>query len=206
MNPSIVQLDDFKCDDIPTMPIWRFTVEQYHEMIRAGILPSGAPVELLEGWLVRKMIKNPPHRVATRKARLTLERVLRERWSVDTQEPITTLDSEPEPDVSVIKGDTTRLIDRHPRPDEIELVVEVADTSLGQDRGPKKRIYAAARIPTYWIINLMDRCVEVYRSPTGPLQRSDYELQDIFGTGDTIPLALEGQEVARIAVVDLLPE
>jgi Uma2 family endonuclease len=204
MNVTVSQQKDFH-GDVPTVPIWRFTLDEYHEMVRAGILHSGAPIEFLEGWLVTKMIKNPAHRVATRKTRLVLEHVVGERWSVDTQEAITTHDSEPEPDISVVRGDTTKLADRHPRPDEIGLLVEVADSTLSQDRGPKKRVYAAARIPVYWIVNLIDRCVEVYTMPTGPGPQPDYEVHRIFGPGELIPLVLDAEDVARLAVDDLLP-
>ncbi len=191
--------------DIPTVPIWRLTVAEYHKMIRAGILDSGAPIELLEGWLVKKMVKNPSHRVATRKTRLALERIVGPSWSVDTQEAITTHDSEPEPDVSVVRGDTTRLLDRHPTPGEVGLLVEAADSSLDRDRGTKKRAYAAARIPVYWIINLNDRCIEVFSMPTGPTNQPDYEVQQVFRPGESIPLTLDGKDVGPIAVDDLLP-
>ncbi len=192
-------------DDVPSDSVWRFTVEDYHEMIRIGILPSGAPIELLEGWLIRKMIKNPAHRVATRKTRIVLENFVPEGWSVDTQEAITTDDSEPEPDVSVVRGDTAQLLDRHPNPSEIGMLVEVADSSLDRDRGAKKRIYAAARIPAYWIINLIDKCVEEYTLPSGPSEQPDYANRQIFQPGDTILVRLDGKDIEQIAVSDLLP-
>jgi len=73
---------------VPTDPIWRLSVEQYHAMIQAGILTEDDPVELLEGWLVTKMPKNPAHRVATRLIRQALEARISADWYVDTQEPI----------------------------------------------------------------------------------------------------------------------
>src|SRR6476469_4194244 len=83
---------------VPTEPIFRLTVAQYHEMIRRGILAADDPIELLEGWLITKMSKNPPHRIATKKLLRALERLIPSGWYVDSQEPITTIDSEPEPD------------------------------------------------------------------------------------------------------------
>jgi len=68
----------------PTEPVWRLSVDQYHEMIRAGILMSGDPVELLEGWLIEKMTKNPPHTLATRFIREALERVAPVGWFVNS--------------------------------------------------------------------------------------------------------------------------
>ena len=70
---------------VPPKPVLPLTVAQYHAMIRAGALEGGAPIELLEGWLVSKMIKNPSHRVAVRKCRIALERIMHAAWSVDTQ-------------------------------------------------------------------------------------------------------------------------
>ena len=174
-------------------------------MIRTGILEPDAPIELLEGWLVKKMIKNPAHRVATRKTRLALERVVGPDWSVDTQEAITTNDSEPEPDVSVVWGDTTKLIHRHPRPGEVGLLVEIADSSLDRDRGPKRRAYAAAGIPVYWIVNLIDRCVEVFSEPSGQAAPPTYDVKQVFKEGDSVPLLLRGHEVGRIDVDEMLP-
>jgi Uma2 family endonuclease len=186
---------------VPPEPVLPLTIDQYHAMIHAGILESGSPIELLEGWLVTKMTKSPRHRAATRKTRIALERVTPKQWSVDVQEAITTGSSEPEPDVSIVRGDTADLLDRHPGPDEIGLLVEVADTSLDRDRGWKKRIYASAGIPVYWIVNLVDGCVEVYTQP----ERSDYAQRHAFQPGDSIPVILDGKEIGQVAADDLLP-
>lgn len=101
---------------VPEDLIWRMGVEQYHAMIRSGILIDDDPVELLEGWLVFKSPKNPPHRAATRLICEALESIIPTGWYVDSQEPITLADSEPEPDVAMIRGDTRRYLDRHPGP------------------------------------------------------------------------------------------
>src|SRR5205807_4066795 len=84
--------------DVPTEPIYRLSVAQYHAMARHGILDEDAPVELLEGWLVQKMTKHRPHSRCTHRTRRALERILPAGWYVDTQEPVTTAESEPEPD------------------------------------------------------------------------------------------------------------
>jgi Uma2 family endonuclease len=191
--------------DVPTEPIYRLTVEQYHQMIRAGILAEDAPVELLEGWLVTKMTKNPPHSFATRQLRRALERVVPAGWFVDSQEPLTGETSEPEPDVTVIRGDPRDYLQRHPEPGETPLVGEVADTSLRRDRGFKKQVYARAGIPVYWIVNLVDRQIEVYTDPTGPADNPDYRGQGDYGPADTVPVVIEGREVGRIAAQDVLP-
>lgn len=185
--------------------IWRLRVEQYHAMIRAGILTADDPVELLEGWLVYKMPKNPPHRVATRLAQTALERILPAGWYVDTQAPITLEDSEPEPDLVIVRGEPRLYLDRHPGPAELALVVEVADASLLRDQGAKKRIYARAGIVVYWIINLPDRRCEVYTEPADVNGEPDYRQRHDYGSANTIPLFIAGQDVGSVAVADVLP-
>jgi Uma2 family endonuclease len=190
---------------VPTDVIWRFSVDQYHAMIRAGILTEDDPVELLEGWLITKIFKNPRHSVVTQLIHEAFARVLPSGWYVDTQEPITTMDSEPEPDVMIVRGETRQYLDRHPGPQEVALVVEVADSSLQRDRSLKKRLYAAAGIPVYWIINLLDSQIEVYTEPSGPAERPDYYQQHNYSATDTVPVMIEDREIGHLAVQDLLP-
>src|SRR6266852_1103590 len=104
---------------VPTEPIYRLSVAQYHAMADHGILDEDDPVELLEGWLVQKMTKHRPHSIVTRRTRRALERVTPADWYVDSQEPLTTLDSEPEPDVLVARGEMANDLERHPGPAEI---------------------------------------------------------------------------------------
>ena len=94
------------------------------EMIAAGILTDDDPVELLEGWLVPKMVKNPPHSTARHLTMKALEQVLPSGWHVRSQEPITLSDSEPGPDVSIVRGDPGQFERSHPRPQDMALVVE----------------------------------------------------------------------------------
>ena len=94
---------------VPTDPIWRLSVEQYHQMIASGILTDDDPVELLEGLLVAKMPKNPRHRLSTQLTREAIARLLPIGWYVEDQEPLTILDSEPEPDITNCSRSTPRL-------------------------------------------------------------------------------------------------
>jgi Uma2 family endonuclease len=190
---------------IPTVPIYRLSVDQYHAMAEHGILGEDDPVELLEGWLVQKMTKHPPHTLTTLLARRALERILIDGWFVSSQEPITTVESEPEPDVFVVRGEPRDFGKRQPVPEDVALVVEVADSSLRQDRDTKKRVYARARIPVYWIANLIERQFEVYTDPTGPAEQPDYRQHQAYGPADEIPVVLDGQEIGRLSVCDLLP-
>jgi Uma2 family endonuclease len=190
---------------VPSVPIFRLTVAQYHAMARAGILNEDDPVELLEGWLVQKMTKNRPHSLVTCLVREALGRLLPAGWYVDSQEPITTAESEPEPDVIVVRGQVRDYQDRHPGPQDVALVVEVADTSLRDDQGLKKAVYARAGVAVYWIANLIDRQFEVYTEPSGPAERPDYQQCRIYGSSEVIPVALDGVEVGSLTVGELLP-
>lgn len=190
---------------LPPEPPARITIEQYHTMIDAGVFADDEPVELLEGWLFHKMAKKKPHSFATRALRKKLEQLLPSEWDVDTQEPVTTADSEPESDVSVVRTVVRENKKRHPNSKDVGLVVEVADTTLARDRGIKKRIYARARIPVYWIVNLVDEQIEVFTDPTGPTKRPDYRQSEIYKPGDSVAVILEGKEMGRIDVSAILP-
>lgn len=185
--------------------IWRFTTDQYHGLIDAGVLAEGEPVELLGGWLVHKMTQRPPHPIAIDLLREALAHPLSGNWYLRTQAPIRVSDGEPEPDLAVARGHCRDYRQRHPGATDITLVIEVADTSLARDRGVKKQIYARAGIPVYWIVNLIDRQIEVYTDPTGPADEPDYRKRRDFGADERVPVVLDGVEVGTLPVADLLP-
>jgi Uma2 family endonuclease len=200
---SNTQLSPPVTNKIPTHPIWQLTVEQYHTMISTEILMDGDPVELLEGWLVMKMPKNPPHSFTTQMLREVLAAMLPLGWFVDDQEPITAEDSEPEPDLSIVRGDRRMYSDRHPSPEDLGLVIEVADSSVECDRTIKKRIYARAGIPVYWIVNLPERQIEVYSQPDNSSERSDYQQCQIFDPTTEVPIYLHGEIVGGLKGQDI---
>ncbi len=191
---------------IPPVSVWRMSVNQYHEMIRTGIVAEDEPVELLDGWLVPKMVKSPSHSTITDLVRRALERVLPAGWSARPQDAITLSTSEPEPDVVVFRGEPLQYFDRHPGPGDLALVVEIADSGLQRAQVFKKSLYAQAGIPVYWIVNLVDWRVEVYTDPTGPATHPDYRQHQDFGPADSVPLLVEKREVARLSIAELLPE
>jgi Uma2 family endonuclease len=191
--------------DVPDVPIYRLSVPQYHAMIQQGILTTEDRVELLRGWLVPKMTKNAPHPTATGLLLDVLFPLCPVGWLLRIQDPITLSDSEPEPDAAVVRGNRRDYAARHPNPAEVGLVIEAADSSLDQDRNVKKPMYAEARIPTYWIVNLIETVIEVYTDPSGPSAQPDYANRQDFHNGDEVPLILDGREIARIPVSSLLP-
>lgn len=193
-------------DAVPDdLVLWRMSVKQYHAIARAGIIDEDEPVELLEGLLVQKMTKKPPHTAATLLTMDAFRTSIPSGWFMASQEPVTLADSEPEPDVMVVRGVIQDFFRRHPGPADVALVVEVADATLRRDRGTKKRIYARGGILVYWLINLINMCIEVYTNPTGPISKPDYLTQQVYHPGDELPLILAGEEIAKVRVESLLP-
>ena len=185
-------------------PIRRFTVEEYHRVIGAGILTEDDRVELLEGLIVRKMTRNPPHDATLMRLDDMLRRRLPAEWRVRIQSAIVTADSEPEPDLAVVAGPIERYQKAHPRPKDVALVVEIADATLRRDRGPKRRLYARASVQVYWIVNLVSRQVEVYTEPSGNRRPARYGRMQTYAEGDEVPLVLGGQTLKPINVRQLL--
>ncbi|MGA2501845.1 MAG: Uma2 family endonuclease [Tepidisphaeraceae bacterium] len=185
-------------------PIFRLSVQQYHGMIRGGLLTDDDPVELLEGVLVFKMPKNPRHRIALAKLQRALNGLVPAGFSVQLQEPITLADGEPEPDAAVIRGQPEDYADRHPGPTDTVLVIEVADTTLSRDRGIKLRSYARAAIRAYWIVNLVDRCVEVFTQPDSG-KTGDYHETHIYGESETMDVFIGGNPQGVLTIAEILP-
>jgi Uma2 family endonuclease len=184
--------------------VYRLTVDQYDQMVRDGKLAEHERVELLAGVLVRKMPKNPDHVWAVSELGEALAACQSETWHVRKEDPVRIPDyDEPEPDLAVVRGMRSAFRGTHPGPRDLVLVVEVGITSLIDDQGVRLERYARAGIPVYWIVNLRDDRVEIYTDPDQVAGR--YQNQMNFGPGDEAPVTIDGQEVARIAVSDLLP-
>jgi Uma2 family endonuclease len=182
-----------------------FTVEEYHKLIQAGVFEEDDPFELLEGYLVKKMGRNPPHDGTIQLVDAGLKALLPSGLVTRVQSAITLSDSEPEPDVVVARGSLRSYLKKHPEPSDIGLVVEVADSSLRLDRTEKGRIYARAAIPIYWVVNLIDGQVEVFTGPSGPAAVPVYAQSHDFPVGTNVPFALDGLTLGPLPVGDLLP-
>ena len=101
----------------------------------------------------------------------------------------------------MVRGDSDDYTDHHPGPEDVALIVEVAESSLSRDRGEKRDNYGRAGIPVYWIVNLVNRQLEVYSNPAAGL----YPAPSILGETDSVELMIAGQVVGQILVADLLP-
>ncbi len=204
--PLAVSAPDFSRRAVePPDLVWRLGVKQYHGMIEAGILTDDDPVELLDGCLVPKMPKNPPHALANGLVHEAIVGLLPAGWFADSQEPITTEDSEPEPDVRVVRGERRAFAERHPGPQDLGLVVEISDATLERDKTIKQQLYGRAAIAIYWIVNLRDRRIEIYTEPSGTADVPGYGQRRELAAGEEVPLILDGVEIGRLAVSDLLP-
>jgi hypothetical protein len=190
----------------PVGPLRPFTVEEYHRLIEIGVLAEDEPVELLEGSIVYKMPRNPPHDSTIDRTSELLTNRLGPGWRVRVQSAVTTGDSEPEPDVVVAVGPASRYDARHPGAGDVVLVVEVADSSLARDRDVKQGIYAGAGFELYWIVNLIDSRIEVYSGPNGPGASPAYRSRTDYGINDMIPLVVAGKNFGTIGVRELLPQ
>ena len=154
--------------------LYRYTVDQYHRMIANGMIEEGAPFELLDGQVVRKirggtdnpMTINPQHATAVTRLIELNENLKLLGCYLRGQSPISIPpDDEPEPDGAIVRGTTEDYAEHHPGPADVLCIIEVADASLSRDRGYKQKLYANSGIETYLIVNLVDQVVEVYTQP-----------------------------------------
>jgi Uma2 family endonuclease len=178
---------------------------EYDRLVEADVFGPEDRIELFDGRMIFKEPQHSPHATAIQLVQRTLTIALGPGWSIRTQMPVALDDvSEPEPDVSVVPGDPRDYRDAHPeRP---VLIVEVAQSRLRFDRRQKGSLYARARVADYWIVNIPDRRLEVYRDP-----RPDPATPFGWGYGMTLMLGPDERvaplaaATASVTVADLLP-
>ncbi|MBY0231861.1 MAG: Uma2 family endonuclease [Gemmataceae bacterium] len=188
---GVVTLDGEPC---------RFSVEQYERMLRMPSLFLRT-MELLDGLLFPRMPMNPLHAIALQRLWKRLFGLVPGGWTLRTQVDVALPTSRPLPDVTVARGDDDDYATRHPGPDDLGLLAEVSDWTLSYDRNGKRELYARAGIAVYWIVNLIDRQVEVMTRPVG----DRYADQRAYRPGDNVPFHLDGALVGSVAVDDILP-
>ncbi|MBE9160325.1 Uma2 family endonuclease [Nodosilinea sp. LEGE 06152] len=166
----------------------RWTVDDYHRMISAGILTPDDRVELLDGQIVEMAPQDPPHASRIDDGGDYLKTLFANRAKVRVQLPITLAPgSEPEPDFAIVRIDENRYRDRHPQPQDVLLLIEVADSTMKRDRTHKARIYANAGIGEYWIVDIKRQQLVVLQD----LQDGSYQSEQTFTENDQIaPLLL----------------
>jgi Uma2 family endonuclease len=177
-----------------------WSVEEYHRMMASGILHDSDRVELVRGQILTMSPQHPPHSATTHRASRVLSEQLAGRAEVRSQLPITLPpDSEPEPDIAVVRIDPREYADRHPGPADILLVIEVSDSTLRRDRNLKAPAYADAGIGECWILDVNTRRLFVLREP----HDGGYRSETILGPADQLsPLAFPD---VLLTVGDLFP-
>ncbi len=181
-----------------TMQLHRWSRLEYDRMIASGVFHPEARLELIDGEIFHMTPQGSLHATAIQLVADALRAVFHENYAIRIQLPLALDDhSEPEPDIAVVTGTARDCKNVHPN--TAILIVEIADASLSFDVENKRKLYARAGIPEYWIVNLIDRCVEVFKQP----KPSDYLEHLTFSTGEILtPIE---QQQANIEVADLLP-
>jgi Uma2 family endonuclease len=178
---------------------------EYERLVDLGAFESGEPVELIGGQLIVAEPKGSEHATGVEMAGYALRAALPAGWIVRGQNPISLDDeSAPEPDIAVVGGSLADY--RHAHPTRPALIIEVAETSLRFDRIEKGSLYARAGIVDYWIVNLVDRVLEVYRDPgadvTAPYGWRYLSVERLTPSASVSPI---GVQAASIPVAALLP-
>ena len=185
----------------------KWTRAEYHHAAECGIFRPDERLELIKGEVYSKVSpQGHPHFSSIIKAQKALDRAFGVGFVVQAQGPMVSgTDSELEPDVSVVPGEIDDYAD-HPRISDSVLVVEVSDSTLRFDRGKKAALYAEAGVKEYWIVNVRNRCLEVYRDPVEIPEDAHgfgFRSKVRFEEGDFItPL---GAPNSSIQVSELLP-
>jgi Uma2 family endonuclease len=179
-----------------------WTVQDYHRMSDLGILDPNQRTELIAGQIVLMTAKGTPHVLTLRLLATALENALGDRSAVfvSTQDPIR-LDnfSEPEPDLAIVKGSILDYDQAHPGAEDIYLVIEIADSTLKQDCEVKDKLYARSNITEYWVVDINNRQVRIFRDPTPTVYGSQLILTE---THSISPLAFP--EIA-LSIDSILP-
>ena len=189
----------------PPLPMKRWKRVEYERLVDRGIFEPGDRIELIDGLLLVSEPQSSFHYTAIQLVERVLSRAFGDGWTVRTQAPIALDDaSEPEPDVAVVRGEIRDYATSHPA--DPVLVVEVAVSSLTFDREHKASLYARAGRPEYWMVNLVDRVLEVRREPAPEPSAPygwDYAVVDVLGQAERVSSL--GASAIQIPVVDLLP-
>jgi Uma2 family endonuclease len=144
----------------------RFTLDEYHRLTELGFFHEDEHIELINGEIIQMVAKGTAHETCLRKLLKILPKFIGDRATLQCQAPITLPpNSEPEPDFAIVKNRDDDYLESHPKPADVLLLMEVADSSLSYDQDVKIPLYAQAGISDYWIFNLFDNHLETYSEP-----------------------------------------
>lgn len=160
-----------------------WTTAEYHRLIEIGVLSSEDKIELLDGQIVEMSPAGNYHAACIEFLGDELKRLLSKDFMIRRQNPILLANnSEPEPDLAIVKYRKDYYAHAHPGPEDILLLIEVADTSLAKDRHIKSVLYAEANIPEYWIMNTEEDLLEQFIYP----ENGRYKQQRIYSKGELL--------------------
>jgi hypothetical protein len=181
----------------------RLSVLQYEAMVDSGVFTKRDRFTLVNGLLVAEVPKSPRRTFVTKNLARELQAMVASGWDIRVEDAVRLDDSKPEPDISIARGEIEDYADRDPGPADLAMVVEVAGSSVTENRH-MARVYGRAGILVFWIVNMKAREVEVYtrlkrRGPSG------YSKPRIYAAGQSVPVVIDGEEVGRTPVADIVP-
>jgi Uma2 family endonuclease len=179
-----------------TLPTAKWSLDDYHQMIESGLLDDRS-LELINGEIIEMSPEGVAHSFYCRGTAKYLRSILGDRAEISEAYPITLPDdSEPEPDIAIVRTPDTLYQNRHPFPADIFWLIEIANSTLAKDLGVKKDLYARVGIPEYWVMNLQTLELVIFRD----LIANEYRSEICLSSGNISPLAFPDLsiEIARL--------
>jgi len=204
-TPVIVTARAVLPDIDEELRLHRFTVDEYEKMSELGIIPLNARTELIEGVVIDMSPKGILHNALINQLAEFLFPLLSGEWFPSCEKTLRLSDSEPEPDIVVLRGRARDYLMRHPTPSDVGLLFEVSDSTIRFDRKDKARIYAKYGVPEYWIINLVEECVEIYL-PDPKAKEPSYRLSETIKKHEPCKVMLEGKYFGEFQLAQFLPQ
>ena len=202
-NPTT---DESVAPPTPAFRPYLWTADRYLRLAESGVFDGKDRVFLWEGALVEKMTIGRPHTIALTRLQRLLDRLMPDGFDVEQEQPMElSAASVPEPDLKVVRGRLEDYPQRPPTAKDVSLIIEVADSSLSEDARSVLRAYARADVPVYWVVNIPKNRIDVHTGPTGPNETPTYTEHRSYGPGDEAPVVLDGREIGRVSVADVLP-
>ena len=174
------------------------------KMKTAAEIRAGSDSELIEGSVAKKMTRSLWHDAAHERAADVIGQLVPSHWQMLLSHPLVMSENRTEPDLLIVRGRLNENAGESASPQDVPWLMEIADASLVFDRRVKRRIYARAAIPIYWLLNLPDRQLEVQSNPSGPVPMPDYQEHRIYRFDEKIPFVLEA-DLGLVRVGDLIP-
>jgi Uma2 family endonuclease len=193
---------------LPEFPPHQMTIERYQRMVEAGVYGKDDRTFLWNGKLVEHLPKSLSSEFASMSLLERLIKIVPDGWHVGYRLSLAVgLDSMPEPDLLVVRGEPEDFLHRSRKSPDVAILIEISDSGLSQDLNVlvKQPAYAADAVPVYWIVDLPNRSVMIFSGPSGPTEKPSYKWDGWHGPDDVIAINLDGREVGRISVKEILP-